>query len=197
MRKKIGKRIGPVPIALVAVFALAAFISAGFWLAPNSAQAQDGSQRVTLSAGIGTTIGGELGEGRMTIDAGDAVEIDVGEEVTVNLTGTFDDANESYSYTVYWDDATVAAGAKPANVETTFLATSTDPALTPVGGGASTFTLTPGLVQEDAGGESIARTATVRVEARAVSGTATADESFQFKVNVVENPHRNKWHDGR
>ena len=35
MRKKIGKRIGPVPIALVAVFALAAFISAGFWLAPN------------------------------------------------------------------------------------------------------------------------------------------------------------------
>ena len=29
MRKKIGKRIGPVPIALVAVFALAAFISAG------------------------------------------------------------------------------------------------------------------------------------------------------------------------
>ena len=29
MRKKIGKRIGPVPIALVAVLALAAFISAG------------------------------------------------------------------------------------------------------------------------------------------------------------------------
>ena len=32
MRKKIGKRIGPVPIALVAVFALAAFISAGLLL---------------------------------------------------------------------------------------------------------------------------------------------------------------------
>ena len=40
MRKKIGKRIGPVPIALVAVLALAAFISAGLWLAPNGAQAQ-------------------------------------------------------------------------------------------------------------------------------------------------------------
>ena len=42
MREKIGKRIGPVPIALVAVLALAAFISAGLWLAPNdqSAQAQ-------------------------------------------------------------------------------------------------------------------------------------------------------------
>ena len=36
MRKKIGKRIGPVPIALVAVLALAAFISAGFWLVPSN-----------------------------------------------------------------------------------------------------------------------------------------------------------------
>ena len=35
MRTKIGKRIGPVPIALVAVLALAAFISAGFWLVPS------------------------------------------------------------------------------------------------------------------------------------------------------------------
>ena len=38
MRKKIGKRIGPVPIALVAVFALAAFISAGLLLAVPSGQ---------------------------------------------------------------------------------------------------------------------------------------------------------------
>ena len=36
MRKQIGKRIGPVPIALVAVLALAAFISAGFLLAYNN-----------------------------------------------------------------------------------------------------------------------------------------------------------------
>ena len=36
MRRKIGKRIGPVPIALVAVLALAAFISAGLLLAPNA-----------------------------------------------------------------------------------------------------------------------------------------------------------------
>ena len=34
MRKKIGKRIGPVPIALVAVLALAAFISAGLLAGP-------------------------------------------------------------------------------------------------------------------------------------------------------------------
>ena len=36
MRKKIGKRIGPVPIALVAVFALAAFISAGCFCLPTA-----------------------------------------------------------------------------------------------------------------------------------------------------------------
>ena len=36
MRTKIGKRIGPVPIALVAVLALAAFVSAGLWLVPNA-----------------------------------------------------------------------------------------------------------------------------------------------------------------
>ena len=35
MRTKNGKRIGPVPIALVAVLALAAFISAGLWLVPS------------------------------------------------------------------------------------------------------------------------------------------------------------------
>ena len=38
MRTMIGKRIGPVPIALVAVLALAAFISAGLWLVPNGNQ---------------------------------------------------------------------------------------------------------------------------------------------------------------
>ena len=38
MRTKNGKRIGPVPIALVAVFALAAMLSAGLLLAPNGAQ---------------------------------------------------------------------------------------------------------------------------------------------------------------
>ena len=41
MRTKIGKRIGPVPIALVAVLALAAFISAGFWLVPTNSQSAE------------------------------------------------------------------------------------------------------------------------------------------------------------
>ena len=38
MRTMIGKRIGPVPIALVAMLALAAFVSAAFWLAPGDSQ---------------------------------------------------------------------------------------------------------------------------------------------------------------
>ena len=40
MRTKIGKRIGPVPIALVAVLALAALISAGLLLATNNGVTQ-------------------------------------------------------------------------------------------------------------------------------------------------------------
>ena len=39
MKTKNRKWIGPVPITLVAVFALAAFVAAGFLLAPNPAQA--------------------------------------------------------------------------------------------------------------------------------------------------------------
>ena len=38
MRTKIEKRIGPVPIALVAVLALAAIVSAGLWLVPGNGQ---------------------------------------------------------------------------------------------------------------------------------------------------------------
>ena len=38
MRTKIYKRIGPVPITLVAVFALAAFLSAGLLLTTGSVQ---------------------------------------------------------------------------------------------------------------------------------------------------------------
>ena len=45
MRTKIGKRIGPVPIALVAVLALAAFISAGLWLVPGGNQTAEAQGR--------------------------------------------------------------------------------------------------------------------------------------------------------
>ena len=72
MRTKNGKRIGPVPIAVVAVFALAALLSAGLVaLFPNSAQAQT-APSIRLS---GTTIKDQT--------------VDVGETATVNASGAF------------------------------------------------------------------------------------------------------------
>ena len=58
MRTMIGKRIGPVPIALVAVLALAAFISAGLWLVPNNGAQADGHELpdVTLDVNEELTI---------------------------------------------------------------------------------------------------------------------------------------------
>ena len=44
MRTKIGKRIGPVPSALVAVLALAAFISVGIWLVPSNGQTAEAQE---------------------------------------------------------------------------------------------------------------------------------------------------------
>ena len=58
MRTMIGKRIGPVPISLVAVLALAAFISAGLWLVPNGQSAE-------AQAGV-------TSPGSMTVDVGEA-----------------------------------------------------------------------------------------------------------------------------
>ena len=67
MRKKIGKRIGPVPITLVAVFALAAFISVGFWLAPGGNQTAEAQsiQSVVI----------DVNEGLATGDGGNAVQL--------------------------------------------------------------------------------------------------------------------------
>ena len=59
MRTKNGKRIGPVPITLVAVFALAALLSAGLLLAPNgapTAEAQENTCEVEVAAGTTPTI---------------------------------------------------------------------------------------------------------------------------------------------
>ena len=90
MRKKNGKRIGVVPIALVAVFALAAFVSVGIWLAPNSAQAQgiptasgDADQRaatgdddckVAVINEDGDPIGGPVEGGGCSV-SGDSVDV--------------------------------------------------------------------------------------------------------------------------
>ena len=97
MRTKIEKRIGPVPIALVAVLALAAFISAGFWLVPNgtqTAEAQSATCKVdadaledTLCSVSGDSVelvfenGGNTAETvYATVSGGDRIK-----EVTVNI----------------------------------------------------------------------------------------------------------------
>ena len=87
MRTMIGKRIGPVPIALVAVLALAAFISAGLWLVPsNGAQAQ---------SAVGSP-------GAMTVDVGESFSA----PVTTWFSGLPDGAlaGEFTTYTPDGDD---------------------------------------------------------------------------------------------
>ena len=114
MRKKIGKRIGPVPIALVAVFALAAFVSLGLLLVANNVtQAQEvpvltknldekKCQVTVVEIGTGTTILGPFGDsleaGGCNVTGDEAVveflnEDDNEVDVAVYVTGGGDYSN--------------------------------------------------------------------------------------------------------
>ena len=77
MRTKNGKRIGPVPIALVAVLALAAFISAGLLLAVNS------GQTVAAQSSVDCTVGATMGQD-VVIDSACRVP---GTEATIKFEG--------------------------------------------------------------------------------------------------------------
>lgn len=98
MRTMIGKRIGPVPIALVAVLALAAFISAGLWLVPNgnqNAEAQGFADQVHDPKHVCLPQGNESGD--VTTAASDPHDTPVedqciafGDSVTVRFTTTGD-----------------------------------------------------------------------------------------------------------
>ena len=74
MRKKIGKRIGPVPITLVAVFALAALLSAGL-LVLNSGGAQAQTATGTLPD-VTLDVGQGLDDTNLADDTGDNAGID-------------------------------------------------------------------------------------------------------------------------
>ena len=120
MRKKIGKRIGPVPIALVAVLALAAFISAGLWLAPSggqTAEAQgfaDGDSAELETAGTKCTItvhdGDATFEGRVSgggcIVSGESVDVifENGEGIAAGNTLTTDERQRIAVYTTGGSD---------------------------------------------------------------------------------------------
>ena len=81
MRTKNGKRIGPVPIALVAVFALAAFISAGLLIAVSVGQtAEAQSSSCTVDS---------LGMSANSVDVVPNEACDVaGESATIKIEGT-------------------------------------------------------------------------------------------------------------
>ena len=188
MRKKNGKRIGPVPIALVAVLALAALVSAGLWLAPNQqaqAQAEAGTETVVLTAAAGTTIG-DMKDSRMIINDGADVEMDVGEDIRISVAETFAAANDTSEYVVVWKDAT---DDPPVNITDNFsgvgvavtTVTNNEIALAP-----------PDDALRQGGGDAataaaITRTATVKISARPSAATS-AVETFEFDVVLVENP---------
>ena len=85
MRTKNGKRIGPVPIALVAVLALAAFVSAGLLLAVN------GQQTAEAQSSSDCTIGAAATQD-MGLDAGGNCSVP-GTEANIKLEGALPAAN--------------------------------------------------------------------------------------------------------
>ena len=124
MRTMIGKRIGPVPIALVAVLALAAFISAGLWLVPNNgqnAEAQGFADKVqdpkhVCSPLTNTTTGENVPVAEQCIAFGDSA--------TVRLANA---TNADARYAVFTDGVITGGTNLPLHPPgTTFTGTATD-----------------------------------------------------------------------
>ena len=92
MRKKIGKRIGPVPIALVAVLALAAFISAGLLLAVN------GQQTAEAQSSADCTIGAADDQNMGIVDDNCSVP---GAEANIKLEGNLPGTETVLTYHLY------------------------------------------------------------------------------------------------
>ena len=179
MRTMIGKRIGPVPIALVAVLALAAFVSAGLWLTPtNGAQAEnlpalssEAKESLTLVES-GTKIPDQVLDVNETITDTAPAEGEV--DMRVDLSEAFTaDAAESVTYAAVSDNTAI-----------------------PVGSAAQYLTIAAvTAVPED-------NTATVTVTATAAArdrngdgdtndtGDAEIEKTSTFTVTVIENPIR-------
>ena len=166
MRTKIGKRIGPVPIALVAVLALAAFISVGFWLVPNSAHAQSATR-----SGVGID--------DVVLDVNEALAIsaeDVGKAfVAVPETG------QVVRYRIESDQAD---------------ADTDDAMEIGIGPGAIGIDTETGVITAPADFATPARadladrtaTITVIAEVQTASGAVLASAEVNFDVTIVENP---------
>ncbi len=165
MRYDLKKRIGPVPIALVAVLALAAFISAGLWLVPdNGAQAAflspDNSPQPQVTA---VTATGSIED--VTLDVGEAG-------------GTIDDTAASDLFNL--DGATVTY--------TVTQSATGDDALDGIADGnfveATGFTIPANVsdAQNDAG-----KSSTITITATDNSD-ATNTASVSFKITVEQDP---------
>lgn len=170
MRTMIGKRVGPVPIALVAVLALAAFISAGLWLVPNNgAQAQS------------------------AVTSPGAMTVDVGEAFSAPVSTWFDGipatavAGEFAAYMPDGDDADANPDAFPGGVTITFAATGTPAVMTLSIDGANIDTALDSTDTESTGDLKII----VGYDAPS-SGTPPVDPaeifSNAFTLTVVQNP---------
>ena len=171
MRTKIGKRIGPVPIALVAVFALAAFISAGFWIVPDSAYAQSA---------------------RASDDPIEDVVLDVGETMTINVEDAFDTAvptGGEVLYTIASDqDDQLAPNAEDG---TNGIETTAGTATGEISISGSEITLNAAATQAHA--ELADNTATITVTATVEdsSNATVATAEVEFDVTIVQNPIEN------
>jgi hypothetical protein len=169
MRKKIGKRIGPVPIALVAVFALAAFISAGFWLVPNSAHAQSARASATSL---------------------EDVELDVGESLTIAA----DVVSKAFEFTIPLNGSVVYSIASDQDDEDD----DTDGIETTSGTATDDITITEATgeigisaqVADQTRADLADNTATITVTAtvRDSSANTVASAEVEFDVTIAQNP---------
>ena len=127
MRKKIGKRIGPVPITLVSVFALAAFISVGLLLAVNS------GQMVAAQASADCTIGATATED-MGLDAAGNCSVP-GTEANIKFEGVLPTVSDAGSTNFFVYGTNVGEGSEGSSIypeNTRYHASTADPAPTMV-----------------------------------------------------------------
>ena len=195
MRTMIGKRIGPVPISLVAVLALAAFISAGLWLVPTNGAQADEHPRATITGADGTSF---EDEGR-TIGEGGMIELDLSEIVSVEV-----DFVTEYTGTpgvqtvdVEWNEPagaenvdTATAPTAAASISVTddkFTFTWTAPATFPTydHDNAATTPVIPvrGLVDVVVTVDQVEGN-----DPNADPPTSPGPETFEFQIQVVQNP---------
>ena len=168
MRSIVKTRIGTVPIALVAVLALAAFISAGFWLVPNGQNAEAAAvTSITIDVGeavVDNTATTDVDERPYAFMLGSAETITVDPAVTFTGTETDDLGSLSATDVVVAGTTASAAGAADAGRISIAAAEADTP-------GTRTVNVTATIDLDGAG-----------------TGTATRRVNHTFTITVEQNP---------